>query len=145
MPKHEEKKMSGNLRTIRVCLFLIAAIGLVRSAAQFVLGQPTTTPRLDNVHRFMAGIYFGSAVLVAWTAVTLRRREPILVCMLAGAVMAGGLGRLVSIAEVGLPRPYPLWIGYLAPELLVPLVILTAQYLEYAKRRAVTSATAHSS
>jgi hypothetical protein len=27
------------------------------------LGQPETTPRLDNVHRFLAGIYFGSGLI----------------------------------------------------------------------------------
>ena len=33
---------------------------------QMYLGQPDTTPRLDNVHRFMAGIYLGSALIALW-------------------------------------------------------------------------------
>ena len=43
---------------VRVCLCLVAAIAMFGGAVQFVLGQPDTSPRLDNVHRFMAGVYF---------------------------------------------------------------------------------------
>ena len=78
---------------VQVCLFLIAAIAMFGGALQFVLGQPDTSPRLDNVHRFMAGV-----------------------------------GRLVSIAKVGLPKPAPVWLGYLIPELLLPFVIAIAHH-----------------
>ena len=43
---------------VRVCLFVVAAIAMFGGALQFFLGQPETAPRLDNVHRFMAGVYF---------------------------------------------------------------------------------------
>lgn len=76
---------------VQVCLFLVAAIAMFGGALQMVLGQPTTEPRLDNVHRFMAGV-----------------------------------GRLVSIAKVGLPKPSAVWLGYLVPELVLPFVIAIA-------------------
>jgi hypothetical protein len=47
-------------------LFLFAAIGLIGGALQMYLGQPQTTPRLDNVHRFKAGAYFGTAIIGLW-------------------------------------------------------------------------------
>jgi hypothetical protein len=91
-----------------------------------VLGQPETTPRLDNVHRFMAGIYFATGVICFWTAMTIRRQST-LVYLLALGVLLGGIGRLVSISQVGLPEPAAVWLGYLIPELVLPVVIAFAQ------------------
>ena len=39
---------------VQICLFLVAAIAIFGGSLQMVLGQPDTSPRLDNVHRFMA-------------------------------------------------------------------------------------------
>jgi hypothetical protein len=38
-----------------------------------------------------------------------------------------GIGRLVSISQVGLPQPAAVWLGYLIPELVLPFVIAIAQ------------------
>ena len=56
----------------RVCLFAVAAIALSGGALQFFLGQPETSPRLDNVHRFMAGVYFSTGLICLWAGVTTR-------------------------------------------------------------------------
>ena len=56
---------------VRVCLFAFAAIALFGGALQMVLGQPDTSPRLDNVHRFMAGIYFGMGAICLWAGITI--------------------------------------------------------------------------
>lgn len=109
-------------RTTQVCLFLVAAICLFGGALQMVLGQPQTTVRLDNVHRFMAGVYFSVGLVNFWAAWTIREQGT-LVYLLALGVLFAGIGRLVSIAHVGLPEPHGLWLGYLVPELLLPFVI----------------------
>ena len=59
-------------RVVQVSLFLVAAIALLGGALQMYLGQPDTTPRLDNVHRFMAGVYFSTGVITLWAAITIR-------------------------------------------------------------------------
>ena len=82
------------------------------------LGQPQTAPRLDNVHRFMAGVYFGTAVICLWAGITVRQ-QGVLVYLLAFGVLLAGTGRLISISQVGVPEPAALWLGYLVPELLV--------------------------
>ena len=89
------------------------------------LGQPDTTPRLDNVHRFMAGVYFSTGVISLWAAVTIRRQTT-LVFLLAFGVLLAGIGRLVSVTQVGLPEPAAVWLGYLIPELVLPIVITVA-------------------
>ena len=110
---------------VQVCLFLVAAIAMFGGALQMVLGQPITEPRLDNVHRFMAGVYFSTGVISLWTALTIRQQGT-LVYLLALGVLLAGVGRLVSIAKVGLPKPSAVWLGYLVPELVLPFVIAIA-------------------
>ena len=113
-------------RIVQICLLVVAAISLFGGPLQMYLGQPETTPRLDNVHRFLGGVYFGSGLIGLWAAITIRQQRT-LVFLLALAVFLGGIGRLVSICLVGLPQPPALWLGYLIPELLLPWVIAAAQ------------------
>jgi Domain of unknown function (DUF4345) len=113
-------------RIVQVCLFLVTAIALTGGPLQMVLGQPDTAPRLDNVHRFLAGIYLGSGFIALWAAITIRQQGT-LVYLIALSVFLAGTGRLVSMSIVGLPQPSALWLGYLIPELLLPAIIVLAQ------------------
>lgn len=108
---------------VQACLFLAAAIAVVGGSVQMVLGQPDTTPRLDNVHRFMAGIYLSMGAICAWTGWTIRQQGT-LVDLIAAGILLAGCGRLLSISKVGLPKPAAVWLGYLMPELLLPFVIV---------------------
>ncbi|MEA2856098.1 MAG: hypothetical protein QOH98_419 [Methylobacteriaceae bacterium] len=110
---------------VRVCLCLIGAIALSGGALQFVLGEPETSARLDNVHRFMAGVYFSTGLIAIWAAITIRE-QGVLVYLLALGVFLAGCGRLVSIWMVGLPEPHAMWLAYLLPELMLPVVIVAA-------------------
>ena len=118
--------MPASQRIVQVCLFLFAAIALSGGALQMYLGQPETTPRLDNVHRFLAGIYLGCGLICLWAAITVRRHST-LVLLIGLAVFLAGCGRLLSISIVGLPDPPALWLGYLVPELLVSVLMVAAQ------------------
>jgi hypothetical protein len=115
-------------QVVRVCLFLVAAIALFGGTVQMFLGQPDTTPRLDNVHRFMAGVYFGSGAIALWAGLTIRKQGT-LVFLIALTVLLAGFGRLFSMSKVGLPEPSVVWLGYLTPELLVPCIMVAAQIL----------------
>ena len=112
---------------VRVCLFLVAAIAIFGGTVQMFLGQPDTSPRLDNVHRFMAGVYFSTGVINLWAAITIRQQGT-LVYLLALGVLLAGMGRLVSISKVGLPKPTAVWLAYLIPELVLPFIIAIAHY-----------------
>ena len=109
-------------RITQVGLFLVAFIAVAGGTLQMVLGQPETTARLDNVHRFMAGVYLSTGFIAFWAARTIRSQGT-LVYLLALGVFMAGCGRLLSIAQVGLPQPAAVWLGYLIPELLLPVVI----------------------
>ena len=118
--------MSVSQRVVQVCLLLMTAIALFGGALQMYLGQPDTTPRLDNIHRFMAGIYFTTGFINFWAAMTIRHQNT-LVFLLALGVLFAGIGRLVSISQVGVPEPAAVWLGYLIPELLLPVIMILAQ------------------
>jgi hypothetical protein len=120
--------MPVSQRIVQVCLFLLAAIGMLGGALQMYLGQPDTTPRLDNVHRFMAGIYFGCGLITLWAGATVRQQGT-LVFLIAIGVFLGAAGRLVSMSVVGLPDPPAVWLGYLLPELILPWIIIAAHTL----------------
>ena len=122
-----ELPLSTSQIVVQVCLFLVAAIGILGGSVQMVLGQPDTSPRLDNVHRFMAGVYLGTGIICLWAALTVRQQGT-LVYLLALGILLAGVGRLVSIAKVGLPQPAAVWLGYLVPELLVPFVMAGAHH-----------------
>lgn len=112
---------------VQACLFLVSAIAIFGGSLQMYLGQPDTSARLDNVHRFMAGVYLSSGLISLWAALTVRQQGT-LVYLLAFAVLMAGIGRLISIRRVGLPKPAGVWVGYLVPELLVPFIMAGAHF-----------------
>jgi hypothetical protein len=119
--------LSISQHIVQAGLWLAAAIAIFGGTLQMFLGQPDTSPRLDNVHRFMAGVYLGTGLICLWAGFTVRQQGA-LVDLLALGVLLAGIGRLVSIAKVGLPKPTAVWLGYLVPELLLPFVIAGAHH-----------------
>lgn len=117
--------MPTSQRVVQICLFLVAAIAVFGGTLQMYLGEPQVSARLDNVHRFMAGIYLSTGLISLWAAITVKQQGT-LVYLLALGVLFAGIGRLVSISQVGLPEPAAVWLGYLIPELLLPVVIALA-------------------
>lgn len=122
-----ESPLLASQLIVRICLLLVAAIAISGGALQMYLGQPETAPRLDNVHRFMAGVYLSTGAINLWAAITIRQ-QGMLVDLLALGVLLAGMGRLISIRKVGLPKPAALWLGYLVPELVLPFVIALAHH-----------------
>lgn len=127
--------MPASQRVVQVCLFLLAAIAMSGGTLQMVLGQPDTIPRLDNVHRFMAGVYLSTGVIALWAAITVRKQGT-LVYLMAFGILLAAIGRLVSISKVGLPEPHALWLGYLIPELLLPVILVLAHRAGQSQRDA---------
>ncbi len=120
-----KQQLLTSQRVVQICLFLVAAMAISGGALQMFLGEPETTARLDNVHRFMAGVYFTCGVIGLWAGISIRQQKT-LVYLLAMAIFLGGVGRLVSISVVGIPEPQTVWLGYLIPELLIPIIIVIA-------------------
>ena len=123
---NENNKFSFAQRIIQICLFLLALITLYGGALQMYLGEPETTARLDNIHRFMAGIYFSMGPLAIWAAITIRKQNE-LIYFLSFSVFMAGLGRLISMSIVGLPSK--IFLIYLIPELIFPIIMTVSQII----------------
>lgn len=122
-----ETALSLSQHVAQVGLLLVAAIAIFGGSLQMYLGQPDTSPRLDNVHRFMAGVYLATGIICLWAGITIRQ-QGFLVYLRSLGVLLAGVGRLVSTAKVGLPKPTAVWLGYLIPELALPFIIAGAHY-----------------
>jgi hypothetical protein len=62
---------------------------------------------------------------VLWAAITVRHQGT-LVYLIALTILLAGLGRASSMLIVGVPAPAAAFFGYLAPELILPVVMALA-------------------
>lgn len=128
-------------RITQVCILLFAAIAIFGGTLQMYLGEPETSPRLDNIHRFMAGIYLTCGIISLWAAITIRNQN-ILIYLIALGGLLGGVGRLISMQMVGLPEPHALWLSYLGSEIILPVIIIIAHSITNRKLNAIKKANA---
>ena len=128
-------------RITQVCLVLIAAIAIFGGTLQMYLGEPGTTPRLDNIHRFLAGIYLACGIISFWTAITIRHQST-LVYLIAMGTLLGATGRLISMQIVGLPEPSSLWLTYLSSEIVLPVMIVISHTATNTKLKTMKKANA---
>ncbi|MEM9565785.1 MAG: DUF4345 domain-containing protein [Actinomycetota bacterium] len=76
---------------------LALAIGTER-----FVGEADVDPALDSTYRYFGGIYLGVALLALWCVARIEQRADALV-FVTGSIFLGGVGRLLSIVDVGIP------------------------------------------
>ncbi|MFC5219545.1 DUF4345 family protein [Streptomyces coerulescens] len=121
---------------VRVCLLLATAIALGDGLQLLAQGGPADA---DNVHRFLAGVYLGWAPLFFWTAATIRR-QGVLVHFLAVPIFLGGIGRLISFAQNGIPNPAGVFLASALLEFSLSIVIVRAHATALRSRRVAAAA-----
>ncbi len=123
-------KMTIALQAIFGLLFFIAvmsSIMLLINGAALPQGAVEKMPgRLDNILRYMAGLYLGLGVICLWMAFTMNQQST-LVYFVALTVFLGALGRIISIGEQGMPGK--MFYAYLIAELVLPILIVVLQYI----------------
>ena len=87
-------------------------------------GKPYLPQSIDNALRFYAGGFTAIGLTAIWVVLT-NRENTIIIFFFAFFVFMTGVGRLVSIINVGFPNDTHLF--YLTIELLLPLLMLVAQ------------------
>lgn len=125
MIKNDKTKLLPSQRITQVCIILFAAIAIFGGILQMFLGEPETSPRLDNIHRFMAGIYLTCGIISFWTAITIKSQNTLIYFIALGGLL-GASGRLISMQKVGIPEPSTLWLIYLSSEIILPIIIFIA-------------------
>src|SRR5262245_39226794 len=77
---------------------------LIKGASSFLPGT-TSPPRLDNVFRFLSGIYFGLGFLMGFVVFNFRELNE-MIYFIGLVVIFSGLGRLYSRIRVGSAGKY---------------------------------------
>ena len=107
---------------------LLGGINLLLKGANSFL--PATTPPqriLDNLFRFLSGIYFGLGFLMAWVVFHLQEVNG-LIYFIGIVVVFSGLGRLYSRAKVGSAGKYFDYI--MVFEIGLGITIILLQYFK---------------
>lgn len=120
--------------TIKILLAIVALICLldginvlIKGAMPFLPEGTPTQPILDNLVRFLGGIYFSSGFLFAYSAVNHSAIGNLPYC-LGTIVIFSGLGRLYSRIKVGSAGKYFDFI--MNVEILLGLSIIVLQSLQ---------------
>lgn len=123
----------------KACIYLFIAIAVLTGANDLLQGisglkamgagltdAGYSDPLLDSLFRFFAGLWMGTGLLFWIFIRDLRRYKPAMMALL-GVVILGGIGRLLTIAQLGLPEaPIGLAMvsaGLFAELLLSPLLL----------------------
>jgi Domain of unknown function (DUF4345) len=120
--------MELTLQILLGVVSLICLLGglnlLIKGAGSFLPGKPSP-PRLDNLFRFLSGIYFGLGFLMGWVVFHLHELND-LIYFIGIVVIFSGLGRLYSRRKVGSAGQYFDYIMVI--EIILGISIILLQY-----------------
>ncbi|RMZ59751.1 DUF4345 domain-containing protein [Chryseobacterium nematophagum] len=105
---------------------LLGGLNLLRKGAFAFLpeGYPPV-PVLDNLMRFLSGIYFSMGFLLIWVVYTIHEHST-LIYFLGFVVMFSGMGRLLSYVKVGSAGKY--FVNIMWVEILLGVAIMASQF-----------------
>jgi hypothetical protein len=122
--------MELSLQILLGLVSLICLLGgmnlLIKGAGSFLTENTSAPPVLDNLFRFLSGIYFSLGFLVVYVVVNLNEIQG-LIYFIGIVVIFSGLGRLYSRIKVGSGGNYLNFIMLF--EILLGIVIILLQYL----------------
>jgi hypothetical protein len=98
---------------------------LIKGTASFLPASTAPLPTLDNLFRFLSGIYFGLGFLMLWVVFNFNAVHN-LVYFIGIVVIFSGLGRLYSRIKVGTAGKYFDYIMIF--EVILGISIIMLQY-----------------
>src|SRR5689334_21897461 len=118
--------------TLQILLGLVALICLlgganllIKGTGSFLPETTTSSQPLDNLFRFLSGIYFGLGFLMGWVVLHFHEVGS-LIYFIGFVVVCSGLGRLYSRTKVGSAGKYFDYI--MVFEILLGIGIILLQY-----------------
>lgn len=110
---------------------LTGAIGLLGlDDPLYAAAHLTRDATLDSNLRFYSGVWLGLGI-AAFSVIPRIERNGVLFRALWGMILLGGVGRLISLAAVGLP--FPPFVGFTVLEVVgAPLFVLWQRRLQVA-------------
>jgi hypothetical protein len=115
-----KRGLQFTLAVLSLIPIAIGIIGIVLGTSRW-LPAKVMTPEFDSHYRYIAGYYISLGILGLWMIPRIERATSIF-RIICASVFIGGVGRVASIAQVGLPSPMTLF--FTAFELCFPLLLL---------------------
>jgi len=122
------------MKLFTIMTYVFAAIALITGANDWFQGLESqralganlpdevfSNPIADNVFRFFSGLWLGTGILFILFIRDLERYKPAMIALLS-IVIIGGIGRLISLTQYGMPD-HPSAMGLVIAGLLAELVI----------------------
>jgi hypothetical protein len=113
------------LLSIVSLICLLGGMNLLIKGAGYFLPGTNTPQRLDNLFRFLSGIYFGVGFLMTWVVFNFHKLND-LIYFIGLVVIFSGLGRLYSRIKVGSAGKYFDYI--MVFEIILGISIILLQY-----------------
>ncbi len=116
---------------LQVLIGLFAVTDIFIALLHITLGPsviPGSIPvnaTMDSEDRFYATLFLAYGVALLWCIPDIENKSRVVYFLMA-TFFVGGLARLVSMAQVGLPNDF--FIAMTAIELILPLVLAAMQY-----------------
>jgi hypothetical protein len=99
---------------------------LLKGTSSFLPSTVPAQPILDNLFRFLSGIYFGLGFLMVWVVLHFQEVNG-LIYFIGIVVIFSGLGRLYSKIKVGSAGKY--FDNIMVVEIILGIGIILLQYL----------------
>ncbi|MEM7761338.1 MAG: DUF4345 domain-containing protein, partial [Cyanobacteria bacterium P01_A01_bin.40] len=112
---------------------LVSILGITQGAGRLI-SESAITPNFDSHYRYVTGYYISLSLIVWWIIPQIEKHKMLLRIICAG-IFIGGIGRLLSMFQVGLPSAPA--IGFTVLELVLPLLCLWQAKLPDSRRRQV--------
>ncbi|ABW26892.1 DUF4345 domain-containing protein [Acaryochloris marina] len=100
--------------------FMVAILGLTSGLGRWLPAE-AITPEFDSHYRYITGFYISLGVIAWWIIPNIEKHKTAL-RIVAGAIFAGGVGRVISFWQVGAPGP--LTLVFTGIELCFPLLLI---------------------
>jgi Domain of unknown function (DUF4345) len=115
-----KKGLQVVLAILSVIPLLIGTLGITQGTSRW-LSVDTITPNFDSHYRYITGYYFSLGLLGLWLIPRIEKHTD-LFRILCISVFIGGVGRVLSIIQVGIPSS--LMLAFTGLELCFPLLLL---------------------
>jgi hypothetical protein len=107
------------LAVLSVIPILVGTVGIALGISRW-LPADTVTPEFDSHYRYIAGYYVSLGMLALWMIPRIEKHRS-LFRIICASVFIGGIGRVFSILQVGLPNSTVLFFTVF--ELCFPLFL----------------------
>jgi hypothetical protein len=121
------------LGILSIIPMLVSILGITQGSARF-LPENLITANFDSHYRYITGYYFSLSLIVWWIIPNIEKHT-IVLRIICGGIFLGGIGRLLSISQVGLPNPVA--TGFTFLELLLPLICVWQAKLPSSRRHKI--------